>query len=70
MVCPGSFVECPTGTRLDCKFLKGPMLSLSGSGSLCLMFSTLSLLGLPSSVIISSSVPRNRYFGGFDFCNK
>ena len=62
-------VVCSTGARLECVVLKGAMVSLlgSGPGCLCMVFSTWSVLGLLSSIIISFSVIRIGYLGGFDF---
>ena len=65
VVCPGSFVKCPTRARLECMAQNEAMLTLSGWGCLCL--STWSSHGLLSSIINSFRVLKVGYLGRFDF---
>ena len=59
-----TFVEYPTGPRLECTVLKEAMLCL------CLLFSTWSSHGLLSSLRISFIALRVDYLGIiFHFCN-
>ena len=67
--CPGSFVDCPTGARLECIVLNEVLLSLSGLGCLCV--SIWSSVGLLPSITISPTVLYVGYLGRFvDFYNK